>query len=276
MKSISNKEWFSVRVDLNKEFNLATLYQYFYDYIIGTTEKDNKLIFYFEKDNQRVIKNLIINKFESYKLKMKNIKYENWHNTYKEYFKPIHINKNLMIIPEWHKAQNDSIEYIKIIPGMAFGTGTHETTQLVISNLANYIYKGCTVLDLGAGSGILSIAAFKYGASEITAVEYDKDCKDNFLENFQLNNISNNYTLLFQDVLSFKDYNYDFILANINKNIILELLPRIKKYKTNKSKIILSGLLIDDRNDVINLIEKLKFNLLEEFIKGEWICFIID
>ena len=66
------------------------------------------------------------------------------------------------------------------------------------------------------------------------------------------------------------------IIANINKNIILELLPKIKKYRTNQSKIILSGLLVNNRNDVITVIKKLKFNLLEEFIKGEWICFIID
>jgi len=276
VKNISNKEWLSLTVNLNKEYNIDSLYQHFYNYIIGTTEKDSKLIFYFEKDNQHIINKLITNQLESYKLKIKNIKYENWHNTYEEYFKPININNNLMIVPEWYKIQDNSMEYIRIIPGMAFGTGTHETTQLIISNLENYIYKGCTVLDLGSGSGILSIAALKYGASEITAVEYDRDCKDNFLENFQLNNISNNYTLLFKDVLSFKNYSYDFIIANINKNIILELLPRIKKYRTNQSKIILSGLLVNDRNDVINVIKKLKFNLLEEFIKGEWICFIID
>ena len=168
------------------------------------------------------------------------------------------------------------MDYIKIIPGMAFGTGNHETTQLIISNIIKYIKDNSRVLDLGSGSGILSIAALKYGASHVTAMEYDRDCEENFSSNMKLNRITDKYSLSFIDILSIKDYNYDFILANINKHVILELLPRIKKYRKNKSTIILSGLLITDRDDVIDLITALEFSILEENQLGEWICITIS
>ena len=135
--------------------------------------------------------------------------------------------------------------------------------------------KNQTVLDLGSGSGILSIAALKQGASKVVAIEHDYDCEENFLNNMELNNITENYKLSFIDVLSMEDYNYDFILANINKNIILSLLPRIKKLNKNQSTIILSGLLIIDRDEIIHLIHKLSFTIIEEVQKGEWICIII-
>ena len=107
-------------------------------------------------------------------------------------------------------------------------------------------------------------------------VIYDQDCEDNFVENMKLNNFHDQYTLLIEDVLLYQDYDVDLILANINRNIILDLLPNIRQYRNNKSKIILSGLLVNDRNDVISLINKLKFNLIYEAQQGEWICIVID
>ena len=85
-----------------------------------------------------------------------------------------------MIVPDWYDTTNERMDCIKIIPGMAFGTGNHETTQLIISNIIKNIKDNSRVLDLGSGSGILSIAALKYGASHVTAMEYDRDCEENF------------------------------------------------------------------------------------------------
>ena len=274
MKNISQKEWFSLTAKLNDKYNLDFLYSKFYQYIVGTNETSTEIIFYFDKKYQHEIEEIIIkNKLESFVVKK--IKYDNWHKSYEQYFKPININDNLMIVPDWYNIENKSIEHIRIIPGMAFGTGTHETTQLVITNMIKYMKKNQTVLDLGSGSGILSIAALKQGASKVVAIEHDYDCEENFLNNMELNNITENYKLSFIDVLSMEDYNYDFILANINKNIILSLLPRIKKLNKNQSTIILSGLLIIDRDKIIHLIHKLSFTIIEEIQKGEWICIII-
>ena len=275
MKNISNQKWFSLSIKLDAIDNLDFIYGQFYNYMIGLNENHNELIFYFEDNKKEAVQFIISNQFINHDFNIQDIEYQNWHTSYEKYFKPIEINKDLMIVPHWQETKKN-IDYIRIIPGMAFGTGTHETTQLIISNMIDYVKPNDKVLDLGAGSGILGIAALKFQAQEIIAVEYDQDCKDNFIENMELNNFHDKYTLLIEDVLLYQNYDVDLILANINKNIILDLLPNIKRYQKHRPKIILSGLLVDDRCDIINLINKLDFNLIKEAQQGEWICIIID
>ena len=278
MKNISQKKWFSLSMKLTEKRDINFSYTNFYHYMIGSNETEKELVFYFDAKNKKLIQNIISNNKNQLKsdFLINDIKYDNWHSSYEDYFKPIKIDKKLMIVPDWYDTTNERMDCIKIIPGMAFGTGNHETTQLIISNIIKYIKDNSRVLDLGSGSGILSIAALKYGASHVRAIEYDRDCEENFFSNMKLNHIADKYSLSFTDVLSIKDYNYDFILANINKNVILELLPRIKKYRKNKSIIILSGLLTTDRDDVIDLITAFKFSILEENQLGEWICITIS
>ena len=278
MKNISQKKWFSLSMKLTEKRDINFSYTNFYHYMIGSNESEKELVFYFDAKNKKLIQNIISNNKNQLKsdFLINDIEYDNWHSSYEDYFKPIKIDKKLMIVPDWYDTTNERMDCIKIIPGMAFGTGNHETTQLIISNIIKYIKDNSRVLDLGSGSGILSIAALKYGASHVTAIEYDRDCEENFFSNMKLNHIADKYSLSFTDVLSIKDYNYDFILANINKNVILELLPRIKKYRKNKSIIILSGLLTTDRDDVIDLITAFKFSILEENQLGEWICITIS
>jgi len=277
MKNISQKSWFSLSIESDDLKNIDYVYIQFYNYMVGVTEEKNKFIFYFESNNKIVIKNILDNELKDYKFNFEEIQYQNWHKSYEKHFKPIKINHNLMIVPNWHEIDDsDNLDYIRIIPGMAFGTGHHETTQLIIKSLIDHIKINDRVLDLGAGSGILSIAALKFGASKLMAVEYDEDCKDNFYENMDLNNIKNNFSLLISDVLLHEDYDYDLVIANINKNVIIDLLANIKKFKKRKFKIILSGLLNDDKVDIINLISKLKFNILNQRQMGEWICIVLN
>ena len=271
MNNISTKKWISLSINSNKQDDIDFLYLNFHNDILGTFENNDDLIFYFDyKTKDRIIS------LENNNFIIDDIKYDNWHKGYEQYFKPIKIDNQITVIPNWHSTKVESMDYIKIKPGMAFGTGTHETTQLILSQLKNYITQGDHILDLGSGSGILAIGAFKYGASFVTCYEYDTDCEENFFENMKLNNISDNYKLSFDNVLSIQNFNYDCILANINKNIIIDLLPNIKKHRLNKSKLILSGLLISDKKEVIRLINKLKFKLIDSIVKGEWVCLIIE
>lgn len=277
MKNISQKSWFSLSINYNDIKNIDTLYTMFYNYTSGITEEKNRIIFYFESINRAIVNNILNNELKDYRFNFEDIHYQNWHTNFEKNFKPITINDNLMIVPNWYKNMDkDNTDYIKIIPGMAFGTGHHETTQLIIESLIKNLNLNDRVLDLGSGSGILSIAALKFGAAKIMAVEYDEDCKDNFYENMELNNIEDNFTLLIDDVLSFEDYNYDLIIANINKNIIKDLLPQMKKHIKDKVKIILSGLLFEDKKDIMNIISDLEFNVLNQTQKGEWICIVLD
>ena len=275
MKNISQNEWFSLSMKLTQIDSINFFYKNFYDYIIGTNETDLELVIYFNKKNKSLIENAIKTK-NKLEFSIKEIKYENWHTNHEKYFKPIKINDELIIIPDWYEIDNQKRDYIKITPGMAFGTGAHETTQLVITNMIKHIKIGHSVLDLGSGSGILSIAALKYGASHVSCIEYDHDCKENFLNNMKLNHINANYSLSFDDVLSIDNYNHDLILANINKNILIDLLPRIKNLKTNTPIIILSGLLISDSDEMVSLIKELGFSIIEKEEKGEWICIVIN
>ncbi len=277
MKNVSKKSWFSLSIVLKPKYNLDFIYSQFYNYIVGITEDQDEFIFYFENKNKNSINSILNNQLKDYQFQIKDIKYENWHTSYEKHFQPIKVNQNLMIVPHWHTINNtDNMDYIRIIPGMAFGTGHHETTQLIIESLISNININDRVLDLGAGSGILSIAALKFGASKVMAIEYDEDCKDNFYENMALNSIDEKYTLSIQDVLINEDYDYDLIIANINKNVILDLLPNIKCFQNKKCKIILSGLLIDDQEDVIEIISTLDYNIIKQTQMGEWICIVLD
>lgn len=272
--SIIDKKWFSISTNIN--LHNQEFITYCYPYLLGTYDENKKRNYYFNKENFNEIISIIDQINIKSDVLIKDIEYGNWHKSYEKYFMPIEIKDELVIIPKWHKMKNQSLKTIKILPGMAFGTGNHETTQLIISSIIKNIYKGDRVLDLGAGSGILSIAALMYKAASVLSIENDIDCEQNFYQNLELNNISKNCNFLIKDVLSVQDYNYDVILANINTDVIKKLLPNIKKFRKNKSKIILSGLLISDSSSIITLLDSLNFNILETSQKGEWVCLVID
>jgi len=197
---------------------------------------------------------------------------ENWHLMWQDNFQPVIVNEKLAVIPHWQADSPEDI-VIKIKPGMAFGTGHHETTWLMLSQMMKRIKPGMSILDLGSGSGILSIAAIKLDAEKVDAVEFDPDCESNFTENLQLNHITKNVHYYNDDVLAWEDFNYNIILANINCNIIEELIP---KFKGTKARLILSGLLKTDVKTIEQICIKYNFQVKEKMIKGEWICITIE
>ena len=199
-------------------------------------------------------------------------KREEWHLVWKENFQPVVIDNKLAVIPDW---QDDTLAdiVIKIKPGMAFGTGHHETTWLMLSQMMKHIKPGMSVLDLGTGSGILSIAAVKLGAGNVDAVEVDKECETNFIENLQLNQIEENIHYYNDDALTWGNFNYNIILANINRNIIEELIP---KFRGIKAKVVLSGLLKTDYRFIESKCNVNKLKVTEKISKGEWICLVLQ
>ena len=242
-------------------------------YCLGSFLENNITNLYFEGGKKNAIEKQLFDIIE-----LLNVDYhwykqnkENWHLAWQDNFKPVIINKKLAIIPHWQEKSNEK-NVIKIKPGMAFGTGHHETTWLVLNKMIRYIKSDTTVLDCGAGSGILSIAAKKIGAKKIDSVEFDLECKSNFFENLQINGIKEGINYHHADILSWKNFNYDLILANINKNILRKLVPYLE---ASDSLIILSGLLHSDYSFMEGLITESDFQILDITKKGEWVCLVI-
>ena len=193
---------------------------------------------------------------------------EDWHLSWQDHFKPVVIDNKLAVIPHW---ENDyPVEFtIKIKPGMAFGTGHHESTWLMLRQMLKYLQPGMSVLDLGTGSGILSIAAKKLGASNVDSVELDPECETNFYENLELNGIKEGIQFHNGNVLNWHQLNYDLILANLNQTVFQELIPN---FDATNAKVILSGLLAINYDTIEQLFHSISFEIKENIIKGEWLC----
>lgn len=207
---------------------------------------------------------------------------EDWANNWKKYFHPMEIGKNLLICPEWESVENTSRTVFKINPGMTFGTGSHHTTRMCIEELEKYISKGCTVADLGCGSGILSVISLMLGASHATAVDIDSNAVDIAYENAQRNNVDKStYRVMAGNVLQddeiiriISDRKYDVVCANIVADVIIALLPFAYKIIDDKGIFITSGIILDRKDDVKKAIADNGFLVTNEKISGEWVCMV--
>jgi len=273
VNKIKQKRWLKLIIESNKgEVDIfSALFQ---SNSMGSIVDDNMISIFFPYDKKNIIEDQLMcynGKFE-FKWTWDIIEDEDWHLSWKDNFIPVYIGNRVTIIPSWDKETSSEI-LIKIEPGRAFGTGHHQTTFLAIELLEKLIQKSFSVLDLGTGSGILSIASYFLGANKIDAVELDSDCIENFKTNIELNNLKNRINFFHSDVLKWKMFDYDLIIANINRNIILKLIPNLKAIK---SKIILTGLLEKDQSLVENECSKNKIRVNQVLKKDEWIAMEVE
>ena len=236
---------------------------------LGMIDLDGSVYIYFNPENKKQIDEILadfkyLHKF-SFKWEIQEI--EPWHLNWKDNFTPIYVQNQIAVIPDWEEENSRYPINIKIKPGMAFGTGHHETTYLMIEALVRHPLKGKSVLDLGTGSGILAIASEKIGASTIVGIEYDDVCEENFHENITFNDC-NKISFHCIDAKEWNDFNFDYILANINRNILLKLIP---KFRGVRSKIFLSGILDSDKKIIHNACIKNGLKVDHVFQKGEWL-----
>ena len=210
-----------------------------------------------------------ISSFTKIDLSINSIKKENWNADWENNYSPVHINKDCVIRAHFHDRFPNIEHEIIITPKMSFGTGHHETTFLVMNQIFELNLEGKHVLDIGSGTGVLSILASKLGAKKIVGIDIDKWAYENAIENLKLNNISN-IQFLEGTVESIGKNMYDVVLANINRNIILADIHKYVRAMRPKSDIILSGFLKQDVKIILNKIKQLKFNLVASKNKNKW------
>lgn len=199
---------------------------------------------------------------------------QDWNLTWIDGFVPVEIVPGFWITPPWQEKNVPSgHERIIINPGEAFGTGTHESTQLTLRLLKKYIRENDMVMDMGCGSGILSIAAEKLGAQKVYACDFDPDICNNIKENLELNKVKK-ISWEIKNVLEINDYNCNLALINIQKHVIIPLLERIGEQEHIPDTLILAGLLREHDKEMTEILEQSPYKVVEKIEKNQWMAML--
>ncbi|MBQ1902993.1 MAG: 50S ribosomal protein L11 methyltransferase [Ruminococcus sp.] len=211
---------------------------------------------------------------------LKNIREQDWANNWKQYFKPLCVGEKLLIKPSWESvSENETRRILEIDPAASFGTGQHNTTQLCLELLEQNISQGDSLLDLGCGSGILSIAAILLGAQKATAVDIDENSVKIAAENAQKNNIpSGSYTALAGNIITDKALaekigtGYDVVCANIVADVLIAMSGLFAGFLKKGGKLVVSGIIEPRRDEVLEKIQASGFELVQTRQKDDWVA----
>ena len=214
-------------------------------------------------------------------LTLENLQDADWENNWKQYYKPMEIGERLLVIPQWEKADCGSRVPLILDPGLTFGTGSHATTQLCLTALEQAVRGGEKVLDLGCGSGILSIAALKLGAASAVAVDIDDKCLDVAYENAAMNGIGRDrYTVLAGDILTDDALKarigggYDIVLANIVSDVIIALAPAVRPLLKEGGYFLCSGIIDDRAEEVAGKLRDAGLTIEETHSADGWFSYL--
>ncbi|MBR2594460.1 MAG: 50S ribosomal protein L11 methyltransferase [Firmicutes bacterium] len=219
----------------------------------------------------------------SLRLDIKNIKEEDWENNWKKYFKPFDVGSRLVVKPTWENYDNSEGKVIlEIDPGNVFGSGSHETTKMCLEALDEYIKGGEKILDIGCGSGILSVGGLLLGADHAELIDIDKNAAAAADANMKLNKIpAEKYNSAFGDILedrefdaSYQGKNFDCVVANIVADIIIALSEMVPKYLKNGGIFISSGIIYEREEDVRESLIANGFQIVEMKEMGNWRAFV--
>lgn len=198
---------------------------------------------------------------------------EDWKNNWKSFYKTIEIGKRIVIKPKWEEYENkDNRIVIELDPGMAFGTGGHETTRLCLEAIEKNLKGNDSVLDMGCGSGILSIASKKLGAGKVLGADYDKKAVEISIENAESEGVDVEYR--YSDLFSNIEGTYDLIIANIIAEIVVKLVDELDNYLNEDGIFIASGILEEKSHLVEESLVKNNFEILEKNSENEWVAII--
>ena len=229
-----------------------------------------------ERNIEEVLKK---NNYQTNRFEWSVIEQENWISSWKKYWGPELVGKKILVLPSWIELPEEykNKKVIKIDPGAAFGTGSHPTTSLCLEALEKISLSNKKILDIGSGSGILSIAAKSFGASKIFAIDNDYLAINSTESNFRLNfgNLDNLKTYLgpFDCLISkYSLKNFDFILCNILAEVIKDMIPVISKCLNLDGEVIFSGILNSQKDEIIKLLNASNFQINKVSSKKDWVC----
>ena len=201
---------------------------------------------------------------------------EDWANNWKKYFKPLPVGEKILICPSWETTENpENRAILSIDPGMAFGTGGHDTTRLVLETLEKYVTEGVDFLDVGCGSGILSIAACLLGAGRAVGIDIDALAVKTAIENGELNGLTApKYEIRLGDLAKDVSGKFPVIAANIVADAIIMLSPAVPALLADDGVYIVSGIIDTREQDVLTALDKCGFSIVERHEHGGWLCMV--
>lgn len=199
---------------------------------------------------------------------------QDWLNNWKQYFNPIEVGEKILIRPTWREKYDPKDRVVlNLDPGLAFGTGTHETTRLCLQAVEKYTTPQTTMLDVGCGSGILAVAALLLGAKSAVGVDIDEMAVKTAKENAQLNGVEDKFSVLAGNLTEKVEGKYNVVAANIVADAIIMLSKDIKKFMYDDSVYIMSGIIDTRVDDVLNAISD-TFEVKEKLLENGWCCLV--
>lgn len=199
---------------------------------------------------------------------------QDWLNNWKQYFNPIEVGEKILIRPTWRDKYDPKDRVVlNLDPGLAFGTGTHETTRLCLQAVEKYTNADTTILDVGCGSGILAVASLLLGAKSAVGVDIDETAVKTAKENAQLNGVQDKFTVLAGNLTDKVQGKFTLVAANIVADAIIMLSKDIKNFMYDDSVYIMSGIIDTRVDDVLNAIED-TFEVTEKLLENGWCCLV--
>jgi ribosomal protein L11 methyltransferase len=251
----------------------------------GINFEDNTTILFFNElatetideiktEFNRLVDDGFVEKFD---LHISKKEQKNWNEEWQKNLKVIKSGTKFAIKPTFVDYTEEEGEIvIEIDPKMSFGTGEHETTQLILGLIERYALNKNFVLDAGAGTAILAIGSIKLGAKKAIAYDYDDWCLENGLENVKLNNVEDFVEIRICETKDIRERDFDLILANIQRDVLIEIANQLSERQQKNGILILSGLLITDEEIILPIYTNLGYKLLEKAGKNEWISLVFE